>query len=182
MQKNFDETEKEERIQLSDLFESIAGLSYIGDPRQTAGAEDPQKITKLVNSSGAFERWKEMYRSHIDKLVEQGILNAATENMHFQSIDINLNDRAVQKALFENLPMNIQNHKQFNLQHYKDAESSKLSLYEPKSFAYDISKILTTIVGPPARIQSAKGVVTAGIYKSALYLAAKLKKGALRDL
>lgn len=52
------------------LFGQIAALSYTGDPRVAAGAEDPDKIAKLVENQG---RWKRLYepirREHFSSLV-----------------------------------------------------------------------------------------------------------------
>jgi hypothetical protein len=41
---------------------------------------------------------------------------------------------------------------------------------------------ISKIVAPSARIQSAKGLVTAGLSKSVRYAAAKLAKGSLNGL
>ena len=48
--------------------------------------------------------------------------------------------------------------------------------------AAHLASVLAGIVGPAARAQSAKGLLTAGVARSARYAAAKFAKGALRGV
>jgi translocator assembly and maintenance protein 41 len=56
----------------TELFVQIARLSYDGDVRM-AFAENPNKVTDIVTNN--LEAFGALYRSHIDTLVKQGVLN-----------------------------------------------------------------------------------------------------------
>ena len=55
------------KFNLDHLFETIASLSYMGDPRMKAGAEDPLKIQKLVHSNGQYDRFCGLYQDSLAK-------------------------------------------------------------------------------------------------------------------
>lgn len=44
-----------ETFSKGELFTEISTLSYRGDPRMSTGAEDPNKVKKLVESEGQME-------------------------------------------------------------------------------------------------------------------------------
>lgn len=81
-----------------DLYESIAGLSYIGDPRLTLGAEDPGKAGNIVRGDigrgkegekkedprkgnigngdqRQLERFHNLYRNGMERLETKGLLS-----------------------------------------------------------------------------------------------------------
>jgi translocator assembly and maintenance protein 41 len=190
---DIDESSSQKRkIDISHLFESIAGLSYIGDPRLAAGAEDPGKVQKLVNSTGQLERFKSMYSHQMSRMEKIGLISMNKFEAK-DVVEVNLKDGATRRELFNNLPKNVQ--LQLGI---KSAPVSTSSISNPTasstattqnvaseemvSFAKNLAVALGKIVGPPARVQSAKGVITAGIYKSFVYAGAKLAKGAFRNI
>ena len=62
---------------------------------------------------------------------------------------------------------------------------TRISFLEPVKIKLSgniIKGQLSKIIATPAKFQSAKGLVTAGLVKSARYAYAKLKKGALKGI
>jgi len=170
---------EEKRVDLSLVFESIAGISYKGDPRLTAGAEDPQKIHKLVHSNGQLGRFQSLYENQMDQMMKSGLISFnKDENTGFLELD--LISTSTRRELYKNLPKNVQHHTK-SFSQCLDSTRNHNSVDELVSFAEVLSTTLGKIVAPAARIQSAKGIITAGIHKSILYAGAKLSKGALRN-
>ena len=183
------------KIKINHIFESIAGLSYIGDPRVVAGAEDPGKVSKLVNSNGQLDRFLSMYEYQISKLEQEGVIGIGGSRMDQKQqyeqglfIEMDLNDAATRRKLYQNLPKNLQHFIQqspssSSLMMAPKNNSSPGSLNDAEiiSFANYLTTVLSKIVGPPSRIQSGKGLLTAGLSKSIRYVGAKLAKGALRN-
>jgi len=168
---------------LSTIFQTIAGLSYIGDPRLTAGAEDPDKIRKLVHSNGQLDRFVDMFSDELNNLQHLGVVswNKSHGNDNGR-IQINLRDGATREVLYKRIPRNLQSTtRQFVPQSSKGVD---ILIDDAKIGASckALTMGLARIVGPPARIQSVKGVITAGIYKSFVYASAKFAKGALRGV
>jgi translocator assembly and maintenance protein 41 len=155
-----EELRRDFQLPASKVFESLAELSYIGDPRIKAGAEDPLKISKLVHSPGQLQRFQSMYRGEFTRLQSMGILSIGNGG---KNIEINTHDQGTRRALAARLPSKLQNQ--------TVDEKHQLS----SSF---LRQSLARIVSRPAQIQSGKGIVTAGVYKSILYAGAKLAKGA----
>ena len=162
------EEEGENEIQFGDVFESIAGLSYTGDPRFAAGAEDPKKVQKLVNSKGQLDRFKSLYEQQLRSLQNMGVLSVQ-KNV----VEVNLMECATRKVLYDGLPPRIQ---------HDVSPELVVSPNKVELSCKALTESLTKIVGPPARIQSMKGLITAGLYKSVKYASAKLAKGALKGM
>ena len=147
------------------LYTEIAGLSYSGDFRMK-GAEDPQKVSKLVQSPGQLTRFHNMYYQPILKpLEQQGLLSLDDINVTGGGITWNPYDGSVRKHLVSNLPPNVQ---------------SQL-LSSSNSADNNLAQLLANIVAIPARNQSVKGVFTLGFRKSIKYATAKLSKGLFRS-
>ena len=144
----------------SKIFESVTELSYIGDPRIKAGAEDPHKISKIVHSPGQFQRFQSMYTHEFSCLESMGLLSVGNNGQH---IEINFQDPSIRKELGSRLPSKFHNQK---------IKSNNFSVSS-------IRRSIGNIVSRPAQIQSAKGVLMAGVYKSILYAGAKVAKGLL---
>jgi len=165
------------QIEVADIFESIASLSYIGDPRFAAGAEDPLKVKKLVHSIGQLDRFQTVYKHQYQSLEEMGILS-----VNGNVVEMNLMDISTRKSLYERLPPRLQ----YEMTYLFDKGSPEIGKDSSPEKIEEISKILTKsiakIVAPPAKIQSAKGLLTAGVFKSVKYASAKLAKGALKGV
>jgi translocator assembly and maintenance protein 41 len=166
-----------QQISVQDLFESIAGLSYIGDPRVAAGAEDPMKVRNIVHSAGQLERFHITYQEQFQQLEKMGLCTLSIDTLQIDLLDFSIR-RSLAKRLAPNLQSETINlfsrsSKQLNCNNlHHDIELSQ------KIIAESIAKI----VSPCAKIQTAKGLVTAGLSKSMRYLTAKLAKGALRGI
>ncbi|EJK45919.1 hypothetical protein THAOC_35442 [Thalassiosira oceanica] len=151
---------------MSELFRTIASLSYTGDPRMTAGAEDPNKVTNLVKSAGMFRLWENKYAATFDKLQKVGILSIDRSVDGTRKLQFLLGDTGTRKQLVANLPVRLQDRAD------EIASTSTGSMF--------LRKEIANIVAPAARSQSMKGLLTAGPIKSWNYIAAKLLKGLLR--
>jgi len=107
-------------------------------------------------------------------------------------IQMDLNDTSVRKALYDNLPKNVQHFitaSRKNKNNNINDTNVKMDLPSDNDmnedvilFARDLTVTLGKIVGPPARIQSAKGIISAGIFKSIQYASSKLTKGIFRNV
>jgi translocator assembly and maintenance protein 41 len=161
-------------VELGEIFEAISGLSYTGDPRVTAGAEDPRKIQKLVHSTGQLDRFRMLYEDQLGELERKGLLTLQND-----AVEINLFDTSTRKVLHGRLPPNLQRDTAYLISGINDDEETLLN-------AVQMSKVLTKslekIVGPSSKVQSVKGLLTAGVFKSVKYAAAKFSKGALKGI
>jgi mitochondrial translocator assembly and maintenance protein 41 len=158
----------------SNLYTTIASLSYTGDPRMATGAEDPDKISKLVNSPGQMQRFAQLYRNALVDLEQKGVLSmtAATTSARMQ-ISWDSTNPSAHKLLWERLPRPLQQTLLF--QHGNDDNK-----YHHLAASRTLASALSAIVAPAARYQSMKGLATAGLWRSWAYLARKLSKGILR--
>jgi translocator assembly and maintenance protein 41 len=145
-----------------DVFHRIAGLSYAGDIRMAIGGEDPMKVTKLIDSAGQLQRFKDLYKPSLDKLVTAGVITSSSSSvstkLYSNCVSFDGNNAATRNHLISNLPQKLR----------KPAEKGELQA------------ALAKIVGPASRTQSVKGLFTAGIMKSVFYAGAKFSKGLLK--
>ncbi|KAL3807288.1 hypothetical protein ACHAXA_001224 [Cyclostephanos tholiformis] len=154
------------------LYNTIAGLSYTGDFRMETGAEDPNKIDKLVETPGMLERWDEKYSYSLQDLQSLGLLSVFND-IQSAHLEVNLTDTAVRRHLVQNLPPRLRNHTDLIIG----------SDGKPESFLHGgliLRQELAKIVSPAARSQSMKGLFTAGVVRSWRYALAKFAKGGLR--
>ena len=151
---------------LSKVFEIISGISYAGDPRMDVGGEDPDKVAKLVRSPGQMARFWDLYRPHLLRMEQAGLITvgmSGNTRAHKGYIEFNPSDSAFQTELLGHLP------KRLRTRSSSDAQTSM-----------KLCRMMSDIVRPAARYQSFKGLLTAGIVRSARYASAKFAKGALR--
>ena len=176
LSENYHSQDGNNDIDIGNVFEVISGLSYIGDPRVAAGAEDPRKVEKLVRSEGQLTRFRDVYRHQLTKLENMGLLT-----LKKSAIEINLLDIPSRKVMYDNLPPTLKQHTEHLFLH-PSMESGYETLHKVKHTSKVLTESLAKIVGPPAKAQSAKGLITAGVYKSIKYAAAKFSKGALKGI
>ena len=120
------------------------------------GGEDPNKVNKLVTSEGQRERFVEIYRPWLIELEKRGV-----GAVDFEEGAIRLeNSDGCREELIRWLPEGIA----------KKLKSGKfdLNLFE---------SLLGEIVFSSSLKQSCKGVLTAGVMRSAVYAGAKFRKG-----
>mmetsp|Transcript_7274 Transcript_7274/g.18079 ORF Transcript_7274/g.18079 Transcript_7274/m.18079 type:complete len:139 (-) Transcript_7274:1225-1641(-) len=134
------------------------------------GAEDPNKVRKLVETPGMLGLWHEMYSDTLMNLQNMGLLSKVDSGQH---VEIRLTDKAIRKQLVQNLPSRLRTHSDLIVGTCDTRDSilcGSLLLREG----------LANIVAPVAKSQSIKGFFTAGMSKSVRYALAKFAKGRLR--
>ncbi|KAI8330483.1 mitochondrial matrix Mmp37 [Chlamydoabsidia padenii] len=158
-----------EKFNEEQLFEKIAGISYVGDFRMIVG-ENPNKVKNIVHAQ--LDHFNRLYYSLLDDLPNVTVLN----NGQFQQ---NLNPK-YRGLMIQKLPRTL--YDQVLSQHRTYASRNKLDLPYNKSEMYqqiagssDL-QTLRSIIAKPAMTQSVKGIFTAGITKSTRYAGAKLGK------
>lgn len=155
------------------LYATIASLSYTGDFRMQTGAEDPNKVAKLVETPGMLDLWERMYADTLNNLQEIGLLsmikNSDSSSSSENEVEFDLCDVEVRKHLMDHLPP--------RLRKYSDTivGSSGIS-----NGSIALRNELAKIVAPAARNQGLKGIFTAGPLKSWKYALAKFAKGRLK--
>lgn len=158
-------------ISTGKLYNTIAGLSYSGDVRMQIGAEDPNKVNKLVETPGMMAHWDEKYLDTISNLQSVGLLSVVVNNSCTSTnLETNLSDMAIRKQLVQNLPLRLRNRSDLIV-----GSTDKPESLLQGSLA--LRKELAKIVAPAARSQSIKGFFTAGVVKSWRYAMAKFSKG-----
>ena len=166
-------------IPTSQLYNTIASLSYTGDFRMQTGAEDPNKIKKLVETPGMIERWDDVYSETLVNMQKLGLLNvvANCDSPHVadtsRCLEIGFMERSVRKELVKNLPVRLQKHSDRIVGTNESIESIRNGVMV-------LRQELANIVSPAAKSQSIKGFITAGVGKSWKYALAKFAKGRLR--
>lgn len=161
----------------SELFEEIALISYMGDPRMMVGGENPNKVKNIVSKQ--LELFKALYKPHVDKLINEGLLQV-DNNGDYKA---KLSDDAVAMIL-SSMP---QVFKQKLLKSYYETSCKKQALaaqvHHNQTFVgpfmrdvggntrlrMSLVNSLRTTIAWPALIQSLKGIFTAGFVKSARY-------------
>jgi len=153
-------------LPITQLYNTIAGISYAGDIRMQTGAEDPNKVKKLVETPGMQALWDNMYSSILSDMQSSGILNKDEVKL-----ELDFNDIAMRKQLIQNLPNRLQ------LDEIVGDASGKDSILRGSEL---LRTELANIVAPAAKSQSIKGFFSAGVSKSFKYAMAKFAKGRLK--
>ncbi|KAF8123073.1 Mmp37-domain-containing protein [Mycena galopus ATCC 62051] len=159
------------------LFERIAGISYLGDPRMMLPAENRGKVANIVRHQAP--QFKELYHRLVVGL--PGVHWPA----HLTTIQQDTTPHA-RAAHLKKLPANLLTGVRNS---YHRSGSSGSTPYEADESAYWIRLAgddkfrrrlvqakLRRIVRYPATVQTLKGIVSAGVGKSARYSAAKIGK------
>ncbi|KAL7529899.1 hypothetical protein ACHAXR_003214 [Thalassiosira sp. AJA248-18] len=179
-------TKNEQSIPVSQLYTTIASLSYTGDFRMH-GAEDPNKVKKLVETPEMMNLWGDMYSETLGKLQVLGLLSVVdgcqvsdalhtTANNHGggrKHLECNLTDLALRKQLVQHLPPKLRKHSD----QIVGTVGSSDSIQHGSAV---LRQELANIVAGAAKSQSVKGFFTAGVSKSWKYALAKLAKGRVR--
>ena len=148
------------------VYARIAQLSYQGDFRVQYGAEDPQKITRLVQGPGQLERFETLYADAATTLQRQGILSIETTTVASTDSGGTMTRSTAPRATswtWDTSPASLAFLQQ------------QVPLPPPLS-----AHPLRHVVAPAARYQSFKGILTAGPQKAWNYAARKFAKGLLR--
>jgi mitochondrial translocator assembly and maintenance protein 41 len=132
------------------IYTKIASLSYTGDPRMTAHAEDPHKVDKLVQGPGQLVRWEALYKDAVQDLQKTGVLSCTGNQWEWT--------KSARNELTRQLPLRLQ------------------SVQDGRA----LQEALRATVSRSAKYQSMKGLLTAGPHKSWKYAMRKLSKGLLK--
>ncbi|KAI9308994.1 mitochondrial matrix Mmp37 [Cunninghamella echinulata] len=163
-----------EHFSEKELFEKIAGISYVGDFRMVVG-ENPNKVKNIVGAQ--LDHFHRLYISLLGDLPNVAILN----NGHFQQ---NLNPKyrglMVQKLPRTLYDLVLKEHRNYAAKHNLELPLNKSEMYQQISSSSNLpiymDNSLRTIISKPALTQSIKGIFTAGLFKSSRYATAKLSK------
>lgn len=167
-----------------DLYVKIALLSYMGDPRMLVGGENPNKVKNIVDRQMLY--FEQLYAPALTAATDMGFvsvdldtLNVSKEPVHFATI-------------ISSLPLNFRSRlaqsysKKYSQEYGPDAVSDPSSKFV-QAVSRDIylrRALLTTVLAItayPALVQSLKGILTAGVVKSAKYAWEKRMKSMARN-
>ncbi|KAI1931804.1 Mitochondrial translocator assembly and maintenance protein 41 [Ophidiomyces ophidiicola] len=189
----------------SQLYSTIAGISYRGDPRMTFGSEDPKKITNIV--SGQMANFRRLYAPLIDTLPNVSFNDHSCHDPDWMN-DPEANVRLAQdmdpvkrgnmvrrlpKSFREKLYFQYQSRFQipraeFNSMMEQSTDEDSVRFHRRQGTNFDrriaaeehleeeVSKSIKQTVSWPSTSQSLKGIVTVGFRKSLRYLQEKRAK------
>lgn len=140
---------------LTDLYEKICSLSYMGDSRKSFKAEDPNKIKKLASGS----------REHFDKEYTKKTDLFTVDKNEYIKIDYEKLYKMIDK-----LPIDLK------IKISDEVGTKKLS-ESITEIRKGIEDYLTAIIKKSSMGQTKKGILTTGPKNSLGYALAKLKKG-----
>jgi translocator assembly and maintenance protein 41 len=176
-------------IPATHVFRQIASLSYLGDFRVRYGAEDPHKVTRLVEAAGQEARFTALYAEAAARLQAVGLLTIHSGPKEDGSSCGTGTTTTTTTSTTSTTPPTAQkiqgpqwswdrslNAQQLLAQHLPFCWDTR----QQRQHSNALSQRLARIVAPAARYQSFKGIVTAGPYKAWQYAARKLSKGLLR--
>jgi translocator assembly and maintenance protein 41 len=189
-----------------DLYSTIAGISYMGDPRMTIGGDDPGKVHNIVRHQ--LPNFRRLYAPLIDNLPNISFNDPACSSRDFfddPSVNAKLAQnmdpmtrghmvRRLPKAFREKLYFQYQAkfkmpRGEFNemLEKTKDEDPERIRRREGGPFEQRIAKdteglktevkqVIEETIRWPSFTQSAKSVITAGWARSWRYAREKREK------
>ena len=189
-----------------ELYSTIAGISYIGDPRMTVGGDDPRKVHNIVH--GQLANFRRLYAPLVDQLPNISFNDPACGNsdwIHDPDVNAKLAQdmdpvkrgnmvRRLPKAFREKLYFEYQAkfripRGEFNkmLEASSDDDKERIQRREGGEFEQKIAKdtegirtevrqVIEKTVRWPSWTQSIKGPLTAGFAKSWRYASEKRAK------
>lgn len=157
-------------FEMQELFSRITSLSYTGDLRMIIG-EDKSKVDNIVSTN--MEAFYELYHPILS---EMDVIAKIQNGRVYQDID-----PFIQCNLLENLPayLKVQMHKQFTVSgHNKEMLRKKyLEICENReALRNGVLKSVSKIVRRSSTSQTLKNSATAGLSKSIVYGAEKMRK------
>lgn len=176
-----------------DLYKTIAGISYLGDPRMRVG-ENPNKVNNIV--SNQFFNFRNLYSSLLDMLPNVELTNSFSLKLPGSDIPVATLKQDMDPTRRGNMVFRLPT--EFRQKLYtrfqSKYESSTLvegnssglrgSLFDQEiagdaNLAAGVSKAIHNTVYWPSLSQSAKGILTAGVGRSIRYATEKLQKSRL---
>lgn len=161
-----------ENFTLEELFICITSLSYMGDLRMIVG-ENKNKVVNIVKPQ--VDRFIDLYKPYIIKeCVEEFLLCNFETGQMCQRLDQHTIYHHL-NLLPKNLIQTIINLK-FKTSQYHDMEEYIYKLTNRSDYKEMVTHSVGSIVRKSSTVQSIKGVVTAGLFKTTDYSMRKLKK------
>ena len=189
-----------------DLYSTIAGISYMGDPRMAVSAEDPRKVDNIVLSQMAH--FRRLYAPLIDTLPNVTFADPRCSQRDWMD-DPNANMRMAQDMdpvkrgnMVRRLPNSFRQkvyfqyqarygipRAQFNkmMQESNDRDPELVrrkqgGLFEQRiasddKLAKEVETSITKTIRWPSSVESTKGLFTAGVGRAYRYLREKQDKG-----
>lgn len=171
-----------------ELFSRIAGISYAGDPRMVLPAENRDKVANMV--SRQEDQFRELYwrlaqglpgvRWSVDSVVVEQDTGLHARAAHLRKLPHGLLER-VHGRMVGRVPPREADESAYWLNVAGD-ERMPTFLHEGVDMPWPCERCadwlaeMCKIVRYPATVQSLKGIVSAGVVKSARYTAAKVGK------
>lgn len=161
-----------------DLYKTVAGISYMGDPRMTVG-ENPNKINNIVNNQ--FLNFRNLYSSLLDLLPNVELTHSSVEKLPGTEIPIAALRQDMNPIKRGNMVSRLPS--DFRKRLYSKYGSGELDSKEiavDPQLTQNVSKAIRSTVGWPSFTQSVKGVLTAGVGRSVKYASEKLQKSRMK--
>jgi translocator assembly and maintenance protein 41 len=156
------------------LYSTIAGLSYAGDFRMFVGGEDRNKVSNIVQAN--MSQFRALYSKNLQYMSQ--FVSIGQDWSEIEQ-DVSPAGRHHHLAL---LPKNVQG-KLVSVWNedgrYRDVEDVLRAAAFERESGDIVNTVLERIVWAPSITQAIKGIITAGISKSAIYALSKLKKGVI---
>lgn len=189
-----------EKFTEMELYNTLAGISYLGDPRMTLPTENPQKISNIVgNNIANFQR---LYNPLIENLPNLSFDSAPNEQINRrlrQDMDPVRRGNMVRrlpKAFRSKLYFQYQRkfeipQVEFEAMMSSDRDADSASKFkgaagggfetsiaqdDPAELRGHVREVIKRTIGWPSTTQSLKGVLTGGLKKSVGYVWAKIDK------
>ncbi|KAK9466152.1 mitochondrial matrix Mmp37 [Lipomyces arxii] len=167
-----------ERFTETELYTTIASLSYMGDPRMQVGAENPNKVANIV--ANQMQNFYRLYAPLIDTLPNVGIVGGhETDNVTLAQ-DM---DPARRGNMVARLPASFKArlYGQFNatvtgIEYGQKCTEVDQKIAGDPELETKVRTAISKTVKWPSMAQSVKGLATAGVYKSWVYMREKIAK------
>lgn len=154
-----------------DIFEMIALLSYMGDPRMLIGGENPNKVKNIVNKQ--LDDFRKLYSKSFERAIQKSLIKSTGDDVYEVILD-----SAKRVSIISELPLQFRTklikqfqrrHKLSQLEGLLGAENVIESLSMSRGLNRKLLMAVQSTIAFPAFVQTAKGVFTAGITKSVKY-------------
>lgn len=189
-----------EKFTEMELYNTIAGISYLGDPRMTLPTENPQKVSNIVGNN--FVNFYRLYDPLLQALPNVSFDTKAKGSEFNRSIRQDMDPlrrgnmvRRLPKAFRSKLYFQYQRkfeipQVEFDAMMETDASSGsskkqvsgsggfemRIANDDPAELRGHVRKVIKNTIGWPSTTQSLKGILTGGVKKSLGYVWEKVEK------
>lgn len=194
-----------EKFTEKELYNTIAGISYLGDPRMTLPTENPQKVSNIVGNN--LPNFRRLYNPLLETLpnVEFDSAGPNGNNSHDNNFSLRQDMNPVRRGnMVRRLPKSFRSKLYFQYQKKfaipqlefdammesgtassSSATASKgtsqgfeirIAQDNPMELTTTVRKVIKQTIGWPSTTQSMKGLLTGGLKKSVGYVWEKVEK------